>query len=137
MRTILIALLGFGAATAVAQQREMFVSIPCRVNAEEVAFVYDADQQMLPSGVVVVRISTLKKTGTRRSFNELTTADRKRLQKQARRARACEIVVINDYKRPPGSTRVDAAMEARMQEEIQFYMVQRIRPCADCTADTN
>ena len=137
MRTILIALLGFGAATAVAQQKEMFVSIPCRIDAEEVAFVYDADQQLLPSGVVVVRISTLKKTGTRRSFNELTTADRKRLQKQARRAHACEIVVINDYKRPKGSTIVDATMEARMQQEIQFYMVQRTRPCPECTAAAN
>ena len=117
--------------------KEPLVSIPCRVDADDVTFAYDADQQMLPTGVVVVRISTLKKTEARRSFNELTSTERERLQKQARRARACEIVVINDYKRPPGLTRVDAEMEARMQQEIQFYMVQRTRPCPECMAANN
>jgi len=133
-------LLATGASNPVFSQdaaKEMYVSIPCRVDADDVTFSYDAGQQMLPSGVVVVRISTLKKTEARRSFNELTSSERKRLQKIARRAHACEIVVINDYKRPPGSTQVDAEMEARMQQEIQFYMVQRTRPCPECTAANN
>ncbi len=138
MRNLLIALSTLVAlATSAQDKKELFVSIPCRVDADEVTFSYDADQQMLPSGVVVVRISTLKKTEARRSFNELTSSERKRLQKQARRARSCEIVVINDYKRPPGSKIVSEEMEARMQQEIRFYMVQRTRPCPECTAANN
>ena len=133
-------LLATGASNPVFSQdaaKEMYVSIPCRVDADDVTFVYDADHQILPAGVVVVSIATMKKTETRRSFVDLTAREQKRLKKQARKARSCEIVVINDYKRPAGSTNMDATMEARMQQEIQFYMVQRTRPCPECTAAAN
>jgi hypothetical protein len=138
MRNLLIALSTLVAlATSAQDKKELFVSIPCRVDPDEVTFVYDADDQILPSGVVVVSIATLKKTETRGSFKDLTAKERKRLQKRAHRMHACEIIVINDYKRPPGSKLVDAEMEARMQREIQFYMVQRTRPCPECTAANN
>ena len=118
-------------------KKEMYVSVPCRVDADKVTFVYDADDQILPSGVVVVSMITLKKTESRRSFADLTARELKRLKKQAHRARSCEVIVINDYKRPSGSKIVSEEMEARMQQEIQFYMVQRVRPCPECTAANN
>ncbi len=133
-------LMTIGGAVPVLSQdakKEMYVSVPCRVDADEVTFVYDADDQILPSGIVVVSMVTVKKTETRRSFADLTELELKRLKKQARRARSCEIVVINDYKRPPGTKIVSEEMEARMQQEIQFYMVQRTRPCPECTAANN
>lgn len=136
MRNLLIALSTLVALASSAQDKtELFVSIPCRVPADQVTFVYHADNQVLTG--YPVRIATMKKTATRRSFNDLTERERNRLQRQARRAYACEIVVINDYKRPPGSKLVDAEMEAHMQQEIQFYMVQRTRPCPECPTASN
>lgn len=108
----------------------MFASIPCRVPADSVPFVYDENNQALTG--YPVRIATMKKTATRRSFNNLTERERNRLRKQARRAHACEIVVIDRYQRPPGSKLKNPEMEARMEQEIQFYMVQRRRPCPEC-----
>jgi hypothetical protein len=96
-------------------KKEMYVSIPCRVDADEVRFVYDADEQVLPAGIVVVRVVTLQKTESRRSFADLTPIELKRLRKQARKARSCEIVVINDYKLPAQVKNPDKEMEARMQ----------------------
>ncbi|MBK6829439.1 MAG: hypothetical protein IPG92_01240 [Flavobacteriales bacterium] len=133
-------LLATGASNPVLSQdaaKEMYVSIPCRVDADDVSFVYDADRQVLPSGIVVVRVVTMKKTESRRSFADLTPIELKRLRKQARKARSCEIVVINDYKLPAQVNNPDKEMEARMQQEIQFIMVQRIRPCPECSAANN
>ncbi len=45
-------LLATGASNPVFSQdaaKEMYVSIPCRVDADEVRFVYDADEQVLPA----------------------------------------------------------------------------------------
>ena len=138
MRNLLIALSTLVALASSAQdKKELFVSIACRVDADEVRFVYDADEQVLPAGIVVVRVVTLQKTESRRSFADLTPIELKRLRKQARKARSCEIVVINDYKRPPGSKIVSEEMEARMQQEIRFYMVQRTRPCPECPTASN
>jgi hypothetical protein len=136
MRNLLLALSTLVALASSAQDKtELFVSIPCRVPADQVTFVYNAENQVL-SGYPV-RIATMKKKTTRRSFNDLTEQERNRLQKQARRAHACEIVVIDRYQRPPGSTIVTADMEARMEQEIQFYMVQRRRPCPECPTAQN
>ncbi len=133
---MLIALLSLGVSSVVAQDKpKMFASIPCRVPADSVTFVYDENNQALTG--YPVRIATLKKTEARRSFKDLTVKERKRLQKQARRAHACEIVVIDKYQRPPGSKLVNVEMEARMQQEIQFYMIQRTRPCPECPTTQN
>ena len=118
-------------------KKEMYVSIPCRVDADEVRFVYDADEQVLPAGIVVVRVVTLQKAESRRSFADLTPIELKRLRKQARKARSCEIVVINDYKLPAQVKNPDKEMEARMQQVIQFIMVQHTRPCPECSAANN
>ena len=136
MKALLFACSVLCAASSYAQQApQVFVSIPCRLAEEEIPFVCDADHQAIDG--YVVSMATLKKTGTRASFKDLTAKERKRLQKQARRMHACEIIVINDYQRPPGSKLVDAEMEARMQQEIQFYMVQGRRPCPECPTASN
>jgi homogentisate 1,2-dioxygenase len=77
------------------------------------------------------------KNGMRRSFADLTPIELKRLRKQARKARSCEIVVINDYKLPAQVKNPDKEMEARMQQVIQFIMVQHTRPCPECSAANN
>lgn len=136
MKLLLCSLACLALNTLRAQDADkVFASIPCRVPADQVTFVYNADDQVLTG--YPVRIATMKKTATRRSFHDLTERERNRLRKQARRAHACEIVVIDRYQRPAGSTVVTAEMEARMQQEIRFYMVQRTRPCPECPTAHN
>jgi hypothetical protein len=116
------------AASGIMAQQQQFVTIPCNCPTSEVRFVYDPD---VITGVAM-RSVYLGKTEKRRSFEDLTARERRKLQRQAHRMHACEILVFDRY-RPSGFTpEAEAENQALFGKAMLILMVQRSRPCPEC-----
>lgn len=128
----MLLILALSAASAQGKQ-EMFASIPCRCAVDDVRFTREPGPVGVAGGPVVVSIATLNKTGDRGKLEDLTPKERRKLQRQARWAHACEIWVMDEYTATPAGLEAEAERQrARLEKEMYFYMIQHSRPCPEC-----
>lgn len=90
------------------------------------------DVLVVPTGdsaaahTTTVGFFSLPKTGTRRTFADLTDTDLKQVKKAAKRAHTCLVTVDDDYHTPKQIKNPDLKKEAELNTRILFYFMAPI-----------
>lgn len=130
MKAFLTLVLGLTASGLFAQGSAfLYRSVPCQCPPGEVQIVQNLDYFKGSP----VRSVVLKKTDRRRSFQDLTAREVRKLQRKARRSYCCEMHV---YEKPLPSVRSTEEMIARQKAHYDKYIevrfVQESVPCPEC-----
>ena len=130
--SVLASAMAFGFATHVLAQEkvDMFVTQPCHLAWQDIPVTHGHEV----SGDVRYS-TTMAKTDTRKTFDDITPKEWKHLKKLASRLHACDILVDDDYKLPK-QVAPDPEKEAALNKFIHINIVVPVRPCPECPQPT-